>query len=161
MGGIVFCGFGCWVVMYFWCMQICLYIVVDKFVVILYLFGMVISFDELEVCVNWLVYWFCQVGLCEDDVVVILMENNEYVYVVMWVVCCSGLYYVLINIYLIVFEVVYIVDNSGVKVIVGLVVLCEICYGLVEYFLGGLLDLLMFVGGGLVGWMIYLECVVD
>lgn len=137
------------------------YIGADKPAVILYPSGTVISFDELEARANRLAHWFRQAGLREDDVVAILMENNEHVHAVMWAARRSGLYYVPINTHLTASEAAYIVDNSGAKAIVGSAALRETCHGLAEHLPGGLPDLLMLAGGGLVGWMTYPECVAD
>lgn len=142
-------------------MQIRPYIGADKPAVILYPSGTVISFDELEARANRLAHWFRQAGLREDDVVAILMENNEHVHAVMWAARRSGLYYVPINTHLTASEAAYIVDNSGAKAIVGSAALRETCHGLAEHLPGGLPDLLMLAGGGLVGWMTYPECVAD
>ncbi|AFE15210.1 long-chain-fatty-acid--CoA ligase [Mycobacterium tuberculosis RGTB327] len=89
------------------------------------------------------------------------MENNEHVHAVMWAARRSGLYYVPINTHLTASEAAYIVDNSGAKAIVGSAALRETCHGLAEHLPGGLPDLLMLAGGGLVGWMTYPECVAD
>lgn len=142
-------------------MQIRPYIGADKPAVILYPSGTVISFDELEARANRLAHWFRQAGLREDDVVAILMENNEHVHAVMWAARRSGLYYVPINTHLTASEAAYIVGNSGAKAIVGSAALRETCHGLAEHLPGGLPDLLMLAGGGLVGWMTYPECVAD
>lgn len=161
MGGIAPCGSGRRAATYPRRMQIRPYIGADKPAVILYPSGTVISFDELEARANRLAHWFRQAGLREDDVVAILMENNEHVHAVMWAARRSGLYYVPINTHLTASEAAYIVDNSGAKAIVGSAALRETCHGLAEHLPGGLPDLLMLAGGGLVGWMTYPECVAD
>lgn len=157
MGGIAPCGSGRRAATYPRRMQIRPYIGADKPAVILYPSGTVISFDELEARANRLAHWFRQAGLREDDVVAILMENNEHVHAVMWAARRSGLYYVPINTHLTASEAAYIVDNSGAKAIVGSAALRETCHGLAEHLPGGLPDLLMLAGGGLVGWMTYLN----
>ncbi|MBU8818973.1 fatty-acid--CoA ligase FadD4 [Mycolicibacterium goodii] len=142
-------------------MQIREHVGANKPAIILHPSGTVVTFDELEARANRLAHHFREQGLCEGDVVAILMENNQHIHAVMWAARRSGLYYVPISTHLTPAEAAYIIDNSGAKAIVGSAKLRDTLAGLGDALPNGLPGTLLIADGDLDGWLRYPEAVAD
>lgn len=101
-----------------------MYFGVHDFVKIVVLFAGIdcwFMYGEFEECLVRLVYVLHDVGLCFGDDVVLFAMNDLKVFEVYWVCLCLGFYLIVVNIYFLVDEVVYVVDDCDVTVLVVLV----------------------------------------
>ncbi|ANI39009.1 acyl-CoA synthetase [Mycolicibacterium vaccae 95051] len=118
-----------------------------------------ITFGELESRANRIAHHFRAAGLCEGDVVAVLMENNEHLLAILWGARRAGLYYATINTHVTPEEAAYIVDDCGAKAVVGSAVLQGLCAALGSHLPGGLPRLRLIADADLDGWARYPECV--
>jgi long-chain acyl-CoA synthetase len=127
--------------------------------VIMYPYGTVVTFDEMEARANQLAHHFRAAGLVEGDAAAILMENNAHIHAVMWAARRAGLYYVPINTHLTAAEAAYIVENSGAKAVIGSAALRDTLGQLGDHLSAGLPPVLLIADDDLDGWQRYPECV--
>lgn len=80
--------------------------------------GATVTYGELEEAANQGAHLMRSIGLKRGDVVALLLENNPFLFKIVWAAQRAGLYTTLISPKLAVGEVDYIVKNSCAKVLV-------------------------------------------
>lgn len=81
--------------------------------------GSVVTYGELEDAANQGAHLLRSIGLQRGDVVALLLENNPFLFKIVWAAQRAGLYTTLISPKLAIGEVDYILKNSCAKVLVS------------------------------------------